>query len=306
MLIVPCFNEEENIPFFVDTAHEELKSFDWKVIFVNDGSSDETWSIICMLHQQNTNVHGLCLSRNFGHQQALRAGMEEALKNYPADAYITMDADLQHPISLIHEMMTSHRNGAHIVQCLREDKGRRISLIKKWTSSLFYKTFSWLSGIEMYAGQSDFRLFDRQTLDFIVRCKEKDLFLRGLLPWSGLKTVTIPYKPSERLHGTSKFTMKKMSNLAISGIVGYSLRPLYFTILLGGICLLLALLYIIYVLAITLLGSSQVSIGWPSIIATILLLGGVQLFMLGIIGIYLGRMFMEIKHRPSYLVERSI
>lgn len=306
VLIVPAYNEEDNIPLFVSTAEQELSCYEWQVLFVNDGSSDGTWQAITEANLRHPRVHGLCFSCNFGHQQALAAGMEVALKDYPADAYITMDADLQHPIAFIHEMVDAYRKGAHIVQSLREDAGRRISFMKKCTSAMFYRVFSCLSGIEMHAGQSDFRLVDARTLAFIAQCKEKDLFLRGLLPWSGLKTVTLPYKPAERLHGVSKFTMKKMSNLAMSGIVGYSVRPLYLTIILGGVCLCMAALYFAYVLGMALFSSEHVSVGWPSVIATILLLGGVQLFMLGIIGIYLGRLFMENKHRPSYLIETSI
>lgn len=306
VLIVPAFNEEVNVPLFVSAAERELACYEWQVLFVNDGSTDDTWRAICEQHERNARVHGLCFTRNFGHQQALAAGMETAVKDYPADVYVTMDADLQHPLAFIHEMMAEYRRGAHIVQALRQDAGRRISLMKKCTSALFYSVFSWLSGIEMNAGQSDFRLVDAQTLAFITRCREKDLFLRGLLPWSGLKMVTLPYTPAERLHGVSKFTMKKMTDLAMSGIVGYSVRPLYLTIVLGCVCLALAVLYFAYVLGMALFSSEHVSVGWPSVIATILLLGGVQLFMLGIIGIYLGRLFMDHKHRPSYVVEKSL
>lgn len=305
-LIVPSYNEEENIPLFVQTAEKQLSDYQWKVLFINDGSTDGTWDVIQKMHERNSCVHGLCFSRNFGHQQALSAGLNEALADDPSDVYITMDADLQHPIEFIHDMIREYRKGVHIVQSLREDAGRNIPWLKKISSWGFYKIFSLLSGIDMNPGMSDFRLIDYQTLCFIAQCKEKDLFLRGLLPWSGLKMNALPYKPAERVHGTTKFTIKKMTDLAMSGIVGYSTRPLSIAALLGCVFIFLSLSYFIYVIVLIASGSEKVLVGWTSIIATVLALGGVQLFMLGIIGIYLGRFFMEHKQRPAYLIEKKV
>ena len=301
VLIVPCYNEEENIPLFVAEAEKQLGYFDWKIIFINDGSRDSSWQIICNEAAKNNRIHGINFARNFGHQNALKAGLEEASANHPADAYITLDADLQHPISLIPEMVKLCKAGTHIVQAQRIDTTRRISLFKKFSSSLFYKTFSWLSGIPMQPGMSDFRLIDTWALNFIVASKEKDLFLRGLLPWSGLNTHMLPYVPAERIHGESRYTLRKMISLSMSGIVGYSARPLHLSIVLGMISILLSLAYFAYVIVITFVGEG-VEIGWPSVIGTILALGGVQLFIIGIAGIYLGKLFMEVKGRPSYVI----
>lgn len=301
LLIVPCYNEEKNIPLFVAEAVRHLTDFNWKILFVNDGSTDASWDVIQDAHKNDSRVHGICLARNFGHQNALKAGLDEAVRKYPADVYISLDADLQHPVSFIPELVAHYMPGVHIVQAQRIDKNRKISLFKKFSSSAFYSVFSWLSGVKMQPGMSDFRLIDRYTLEFISDSRERDMFLRGLLPWSGLSTVMIPYTPAERVHGTSRYTLKKMLALSMSGIVGYSARPLYLAIVLGAVSLLLALLYFAYVITVTVTGQ-HVEIGWPSIVATVLALGGIQLFVIGILGIYLGKIFMEIKSRPTYVV----
>lgn len=301
VLIVPCYNEEKNIPLFVAEADKHLGNVAWEIIFTNDGSSDASWQIICDIAKNDPRVHGLNFARNFGHQNALKAGLEEAAAHHPADAYITLDADLQHPISLIPEMIQQCKPGTHIVQAQRMDATRKISFFKKFSSSLFYKTFSWMSGIPMQPGMSDFRLIDNWTLNFIINSKEKDLFLRGLLPWSGLNTQILPYIPAERLHGESRYTLRKMISLSMSGIVGYSARPLHLSIVLGMISILLALAYFTYVIIVTIIGDN-IEIGWPSVIGTILALGGIQLFITGIGGIYLGKLFMEVKGRPSYVI----
>ena len=301
VLIVPCYNEELNIPLFVTEADKHLTDYDWKIIFVNDGSQDASWQIICDTASRDSRIHGVNFARNFGHQNALKAGLEEAAAHYPADAYITLDADLQHPISLIPEMVGQYLPGTHIVQAQRIDTNRKISFFKKQSSAFFYKIFSWLSGIPMQPGMSDFRLIDTWALNFIVSSKEKDLFLRGLLPWSGLNTRILPYLPAERQHGESRYTLKKMLSLSMSGIVGYSARPLHLSIILGMISILLALAYFTYVIIVTIIGEN-VEVGWPSVIGTILALGGIQLFIIGIGGIYLGKLFMEVKSRPSYVI----
>lgn len=301
-LIVPCYNEEENIPLFVETAEKCLIGYDWHVLFVNDGSRDGSWEVIERMSAENERVEGVSFARNFGHQNALKAGLEEAWAQHHADVYVTLDADLQHPLEFIPTMVAAWQKGARVVQAAREDAGRKISLFKKLSSKAFYGIFSWLSGVEMQPGMSDFRLIDHGVLEFVVNCHDKDFFLRGLLPWSGLKTAVLPYTPHERKHGVSKFTLRKMCALALSGIVGYSVRPLYISIVLGLVSILLSLAYFIYVLIVTLGGWATISLGWPSLIATVLAIGGVQLFMLGILGIYLGKLYMENKGRPTYVI----
>ncbi len=301
-LIVPCYNEEENIPLFVAAAERYLSAYDWQILFVNDGSKDAGWSVIVEQSKKNPRVNGLSFARNFGHQNALKAGLEEAYAHYPADVYITLDADLQHPLDFIPDMVQAWQNGARIVQAAREDAGRKISLFKKLSSKAFYGIFSWLSGVKMQPGMSDFRLIDRGVLEFVVSCHDKDFFLRGLLPWSGLRMDILPYTPRERQFGESKFTLRKMCSLALSGIVGYSVRPLYISIVLGLCSIVLSFAYFVYVLIVTLCGLTTINLGWPSIIATVLAIGGVQLFMLGILGIYLGKLYMEHKGRPTYVI----
>lgn len=301
-LIVPCYNEEENIPLFVEVAGKHLSAYDWHILFINDGSADNSWSVIERASRENARVQGVCFARNFGHQNALKAGLEEAWAHHHADVYVTLDADLQHPIEFIPQMVEAWKGGARIVQAAREDAGRKISVFKKMTSKAFYGIFSWLSGVQMQPGMSDFRLIDHGVLEFVVSCHDKDFFLRGLLPWSGLRMEVLPYMPHERRHGVSKFTLRKMCALALSGIVGYSVRPLFISIILGLVSILLSMAYFLYVLIVTLGGWTTISLGWPSIIATVLAIGGVQLFMLGILGIYLGKLYMENKGRPTYVV----
>lgn len=304
ILIVPCYNEEDNIRIFVQTVEEKLSCYDWNILFVNDGSIDDTWPIIVGEHQKNPRVLGLCFSRNFGHQNALKAGLEFAA-GLPAHAYVTLDVDLQHPISLIPQMVDALKPGVCIVQAQRDDTGRRISFFKKFTSAAFYAFFSFLSGIPMSSGMSDFRLINRKTLEFVLQCNERDLFLRGLLPWSGLKTIILPYIPEERRFGTSKFTLKKMMELALSGVVGYSTKPLYMVMGVGFFSLLFSMMYFVYVLTVYFCGY-PVSVGWASLIACVLAIGGVNMLMLGVVGVYLGKLFMEEKDRPTYVVAEHI
>lgn len=301
-LIVPCYNEEENIPLFVKAAEQHLSTYDWHVLFVNDGSRDGSWDVIESISKQNPRVEGLCFARNFGHQNALKAGLEEAWAHHKADVYVTLDADLQHPPEFIPEMVKAWQGGARIVQAAREDAGRKISFFKKFSSKAFYGIFTCLSGVKMQPGMSDFRLIDHGVLEFVVSCHDKDFFLRGLLPWSGLRMELLPYTPRERQFGVSKFTLHKMCSLALSGIVGYSVRPLYISIVLGLLSIVLSIAYFLYVLIVTLCGFTAIKLGWPSIIATVLAIGGVQLFMLGILGIYMGKLYMENKARPTYVV----
>lgn len=301
-LIVPCYNEEENIPLFVAAAEQNLREYDWHILFVNDGSTDNSWDQIQRISKKHSRIHGICFARNFGHQNALKAGLEEAWEHHEADVYVTLDADLQHPLEFIPEMVKAWRGGARIVQAARQDEGRKISLFKKLTSKMFYGVFSILSGVKLQHGMADFRLLDHGVLEFIVSCQDKDFFLRGLLPWSGLRMELLPYKPHERQHGVSKFTLRKMCSLAMTGIVGYSVRPLYFSIILGLISLIISFAYFLYVIIVATSGATDISVGWPSLIATVLAIGGVQLFMLGILGIYLGKLYMEHKARPTYVV----
>lgn len=302
-LIVPSYNEAVNIPLFVQETRKHLQNIDWHVVFINDGSSDNSWEVIMQENSRDSRVHGLNFVRNFGHQNALKAGINEASHFVDAEVYITLDADLQHPLECIPEMIQAWKEGYHIVQMQRLDEERQISTFKKSTSRAFYRIFSWLSGINMKAGLSDFRLMDCNVVRFIKLCDEKDLFLRGLLTWSGYKTKIIPYKPNERIHGESKFTIRKMAHLAISGIIGYSARPLHLSLFLGLTCILFAIAYFLYVLTNVLLGAPNILLGWPSIIATILLMGGAQLTIIGLLGIYLGRLYVEQKHRPTYIIE---
>lgn len=304
VLITPAYNEEENIRAFVHEVKINLSDYSWMIIIIDDGSSDNTWKEIERQSREDKRIKGIRFSRNFGHQAAIKAGVEGA-SNIDADAYVMLDVDLQHPIEMVPRMVEMLNDEVHIVQGRRNDEGRKISFIKKITSALFYKVFTLLSGIHIESGTSDFRALDRFALNFIINNIDKDAFLRGMLPWSGLQTEELYYFPKERANGVSKFTMRKMCNLAMSGIVGYSTRPLYVSLVLGSLSLSLSLVYIIYVIIILVIGK-ETAIGWASTVSCILGLGGTQLLILGIIGIYLGKMFNEMKLRPTYVISQTV
>ncbi|MCQ2371799.1 MAG: glycosyltransferase family 2 protein [Akkermansia sp.] len=304
VLITPAYNEEENIQAFVHEVKIHLSDYSWMVVIIDDGSSDNTWKEIERSAGEDKRVKGIRFSRNFGHQAAIKAGVEWA-STIEADAYVMLDVDLQHPIDLVPQMVEMLNDEVHIVQGRRNDEGRKISFVKKFTSAMFYKVFTLLSGIRIEGGTSDFRALDRFALDFIINNIDKDAFLRGMLPWSGLQTEELCYFPKERVNGVSKFTMRKMCNLAMSGIIGYSTRPLYISLVLGSLCLLLSLMYFAYVVIILAIGK-ETAIGWASTIACILGLGGTQLLILGIMGIYLGKMFTELKPRPAYVISQTV
>lgn len=297
-IVVPAYNEAGNLGHMFKELEDTLSGLDidWKVLFVDDGSSDKTWDIIKELNSQNDRVKGLRLSRNFGHQYALLAG----LANARGDAVITMDGDLQHPVKIIPELINEWRKGSKVVHTRRLDPPS-ISLFKKLTSRMYYRIFTYLSGVRIEPGMADFRLFDSQVVKDILAFKEEGLFYRGIAQWVGYSASIITYTSQERFSGTSKYSLGKMIRLAWNGITSFSIIPLRLGILLGIITSVIAFTEIIYATAVKIFTNTAVP-GWASAISILSFLFGVLFILLGILGEYVGRILVEVRQRPRYLV----
>jgi polyisoprenyl-phosphate glycosyltransferase len=299
-IVVPACNEEGNIPILIETVDQVMSKlpYDYQLIFVDDGSSDGTLALLKAISANNTHIRYIGLSRNFGHQNALKAGLDLA----GGDAVIMMDGDMQHPPALIPILLEQWEAGNDIVYTIRKDH-QDMPMMKRKTSNMFYNLINNLSDIELEQGTADFRLMDRRVVDVFREFKETDLFLRGLVKWMGFKQSGIEYEPAERLKGKSKYTMKKMIRFALQGITSFSTKPLYIATYLGMSFSLISLLYVPYIIYSYYFG--QAISGWTSIIATIAFFGGLQLMILGIIGMYLGKLFLQSKQRPHYIVKET-
>ena len=297
-VVVPAFNEEENLPAVYRELEKILSSGDlaWEIILVDDGSSDGTWDCIEMLHQQDQRVKGLRLSKNFGHQFAILAGLRHAT----GQAAITMDADLQHPPGCIPELIEKWRQGYRIVNTRRLDPSSA-SFFKKITSRLYYAVFSWLSGERMEAGMSDFRLVDRQVMAAMLQFPEKGLFWRGLVQWTGFAGTTVTFQAGKRHRGRSKYSLAKMLSFAWTGISTFSVVPLRLAVLIGALTSLLAFLELGYAVFIKLF-TDQAIPGWASAVSVVSFLFGILFILLGIVGEYIGCILLEVKGRPRYFI----
>ncbi|MEO4007239.1 glycosyltransferase family 2 protein [Flavobacterium sp. CAU 1735] len=299
-IVIPAYNEADNIRNIFTNIHSVFSTlpYNWEVIFVDDGSRDETLVTVKELANNYNNAYFLEFSKNFGHQLAVKAGLDNAY----GDCVISLDCDAQHPPEIIPEMLQKWEEGFDIVYTIREED-KRLSKAKRSSSNLFYKLVNSLSDIELEAGTADFRLMDRTVVNVFRNFHETEPFLRGLTKWLGFKQYGIRYEPAERFAGTSKYSFKKMVRLALHGVTSFSIKPLYTAVYVGLIMSLLSLLYIPYVVY-AFYNHIEVS-GWASIIITIVFFGGLQLIMLGIIGIYVGKMFMQTKNRPNYIIRST-
>ena len=300
-IVIPVLNEEKNIPILIKRLSRNLVGLiTYRVLFVDDGSTDHTLNVIKEERKKVDNIYYLSFSRNFGHQNALKAGIDEA----SGDAIITLDGDLQHPPELIPQMLELWQKGFDVVYTCRKDE-QTTGRFKKTTSALFYRLFQLISKIDLEPGMADFRLIDRRALDSLRRFDETDLFFRGIIAGIGFKQTAIGYQPDKRLHGTTKYSLRKMAALAVSGITGFSIFPLRALTVIGFFFSLGSGMYGLYALVIRLCTNQAVP-GWTSIMAGIYFLGGLQLGALGICGEYIGKIFLEVKKRPHYLVAESL
>lgn len=298
-IVIPAFNEEESIPLVYRRVVEVLGQTvfqRWELIFADDGSSDASWQAICELAGADPKVRGVRLSRNFGHQYALLAGMEMAR----GDAVITMDCDLQHPVELLPVLLKQWRAGFKVVKTLRHDPPGT-SKFKRWSSRAYYRLFSYLSGVNLQPGLADFRLLDRQGLQELLRFSEEGLFLRGITEWIGFPSCEIPYQANERLRGKSQYNLRKMVSLAWKGVSSFSVMPLRVGILIGLIGSLLSVLAVLYAFFGKIFGAGAVP-GWASTLMVISLLFSLLFVYLGILGEYIGRIIIEVRRRPRFIV----
>ncbi|MGQ0826827.1 MAG: glycosyltransferase family 2 protein [Bacteroidota bacterium] len=298
-IVIPLLNEEGNIPMLYITLLPLIEriSPDYEIIFVDDGSTDGSFARIADICSQDKHVLGISLSRNFGHQVALTAGMEHS----SGEVVITMDADMQHPPELVPELYKKYKEGFDIVNTLREETDGSTAF-KIITSRWFYKVINTLSDTHIQGGAADFRLMSRKTINAFLQLKEKNRFTRGLISWMGFSQATISYTASARFSGRSKYSTVKMFGYAVDGIISFSAKPLRISFYLGLITSLMGLLYAIYAI-VEYYGGKTIP-GWTSILVSVLIIGGIQLISIGIIGEYLARVFNEAKNRPLYLVKK--
>ena len=306
--VSPCYNEEEVLRHSVErlTAlfdrmiSEGLISQDSIMVFVNDGSHDSTWQIIEELHRENSFVKGINLARNVGHQNAIMAGMMTA-KDW-ADAVVTIDADLQDDIGCIPQMVKLFEEGNEIIYGVKTSR-KADPLMKRLTAQAFYKLQSTM-GVESVYNHADFRLMSKRALDMLSTYKEHNLYLRGLIPQIGLQATTVDDVISERYAGSSKYTLSKMLGLALNGITAFSVKPMYAIFYLGLAFLFISLLIGIYVLHALFVHTAVP--GWASLILSIWLVGGFILTSMGVTGVYIGKIYTEVKHRPLYHIKDII
>ncbi|KMQ72702.1 glycosyltransferase family 2 protein [Chryseobacterium koreense] len=298
-IVIPAHNEEGNISLIQQRIREvfsTLENYRFEIIFVNDGSRDNTQQKLEELANQFEEVKFIELSRNFGHQPAVKAGLDYATGN----AVISMDADLQHPPELIRDLIRKWEEGFDIVFTVRTYP-KQISRFKRKSSALYYKFLSLISDVNINEGGSDFRLMDSSVVDVVRNMNEADIFLRGLSNWMGFKQTGIPFTAGERATGQSSYNLKKMMKFAFTGITAFSVKPLYMAAYLGFLFSAFAVVgYGIYVIH-SFVAKTEIS-GWASLIMTVVFFGGIQLIILGIIGIYLGKIFKQVKERPNYII----
>jgi glycosyltransferase involved in cell wall biosynthesis len=302
-VVVPCYNEEEVLHEthrrLVDVL-ARLEDLDFEVVYVDDGSRDQTPSILRQLQAEDDRVRVLRFSRNFGHQLAVTAGVDHA----SGDAVVLIDADLQDPPEVILEMVAQWREGYHVAYGVRTDRPGE-SVFKLWTAKAFYRLMNRMSDTEIPLDTGDFRLMDRRVVGALGSMPERDRFVRGMVSWVGFRQIAVPYQRAPRLAGESKYPLYKMLRFALDGIASFSVAPLRLATWMGFTVSGLALLGIVYALALRLFTSNWIT-GWTAIFISVLFLGGIQLISLGIIGEYVGRIYGEVKRRPLYLVNERL
>lgn len=305
---IPCYNEEECLGITYKELTKKLNALakqkaikdGYRVVFVDDGSRDKTWRIICELAKKDKHIVGLKLAHNRGHQNALLAGMECAAKY--GEVVVSMDADLQDDINAIDGFISEYRDGADIVYGVRSER-KKDSFFKRHTAQMFYKIMRFM-GAETVYNHADYRLMSRRAVDELMRYDERNLYLRGIVPMIGFKTAEVKYSRNERVAGESKYPLKKMINLAWDGITSFSVKPIRMMLSLGFIIFFISLAVMVYSLVMKIIG--QVVDGWTFTICSIWLLGGLQMLMLGLIGEYVGKSYIESKHRPRYVIEEIV
>ena len=300
--IIPSYNEAANLNVLLPAlmAVAQTQAAHYELIVVDDGSMDDTAATMGRWCERHPEIVYLQLSRNFGKEAAMTAGLEAAR----GDVVVCLDADLQHPPEMIKELVIHWKAGYDIVYTLRASTADA-SAFKRLSSALFYRLFQRLTGVDMPANAADFRLVDRKVLDAFSEIRERGRFLRGLTSWVGFRTKGIPYEAHARTHGASKYNLRRMLSFAIEGILSFSTIPLTVGIYLGVAMATLSFLYTLFVLYAWLF-SQQLVTGWTSMIILTSMIGGIQLILMGTIGLYIGKIYEEVKQRPLYLVRHRL
>ncbi len=306
-IILPCYNEEQVL---YESARILTKLLNRlislkkitptsRILYIDDGSNDGTWNLIKALSDKHSKVGGIKLSRNFGHQNAILAG----LLTVKGDAIVSLDADLQDDVNTIEAMIDDHLKGSEIVYAVREDRSID-SRFKRISAHFFYKFMNFI-GSDVVYNHADFRLLSRKAINALKEFREINIFLRGVVPLIGLKSSTVYYKRNQRAAGKTKYPLRKMINFAIDGITSFSVAPLRVITVIGFVIFSMSLIMIVYIFWVWLFSNSAVP-GWASTTLPIYFLGGIQILFIGILGEYLGKTYQEIKGRPRYLIEESV
>ena len=303
-MIIPCYNEEEVLPItsgmflkkMEELEEKGLVSPDSKILFINDGSKDKTWEIIQELSRKDRHFMGISQSRNRGHQNAVLAGLMEAKDR--CDITISIDCDGQDDINAMDEMVKEYLNGCEVVYCVRSKRDTD-TFFKRFTAESFYKLMNWL-GAEVVFNHADYRLISSKVLKELQNFKEVNIFLRGMIPLVGFKSTSVYYERHERIAGESHYPLSKMLALAFNGITSLSVKPLRMIITLGFLISILSFIGVIWSVVVSLMGNSVA--GWASIVSMVCFIGGIQLLCLGVIGEYIGKIYLEVKARPRYII----
>lgn len=303
-IIIPVYCEEKVVEECykrIKTTMDSLASYDYELIFVDDGSYDDTLSILEQIAAHDTKVKIISLSRNFGHQIAITAGLDRA----SGDTAVVIDADLQDPPELIPKMLEKWEKGYQVVYAKRTAReGER--RLKRWTASLFYWLLNKLTDIKIPQNTGDFRLMDRKVVLEMRKMKERNRFVRGLSSWVGFSQIGVEYKRNQRYAGETKYSLRKMLKFAFDGIFSFSQKPLKIALNIGFFSIFVGLLLIIYVFLGKIFFPDITVPGWASLLIAVVFFGGVQLFTIGIIGEYIGRIYDEIKNRPLYIIKKEM
>lgn len=303
-IIIPCYNEEEVLPITCEMFLEKLTSLigkgkisdDSRILFVNDGSKDKTWDIICGLAERDVHFKGISQSRNRGHQNAVLAGLMDSIDK--CDMTISIDCDGQDDINAMDDMVDAYLDGCDVVYGVRSKRDTD-TFFKRVTAEGFYKFMSAM-GVETVYNHADYRLLSNRVMKELSKYQEVNLFLRGLIPLVGFKSTSVYYERNVRIAGTTHYPLKKMLNLAIDGITSLSVKPLRLIASIGVIVAIISFIGVIWSVVMSLIGHTVA--GWASMTSIICFIGGIQLVCLGVIGEYVGKIYMEVKRRPRYII----
>lgn len=302
-IVVSMYNEEESLKIFfteIKKVIAKLKSYTYEIIAIDDGSTDKTYALLEQYAKKDAHLKIIKFSRNFGKEYGLMAG----LRYCQGKAVIPIDVDLQDPPELIIEFVKKWQAGYDMVYGIRNDR-QSDSFFKRWTANLFYKIYNLMTRSPIPYNAGDYRLLDRKVVDAVLSLKERNVFMKGIFGWTGFKSIGIPYTRQKRSSGVSKWNYWKLWNFALDGITASTTLPLRIWSYLGSILSLTAIMYAFYIIIRTIVRGTDVP-GYASLLVFILLLGGIQMIILGILGEYIGRIFIEVKNRPIYIIEKKV